>query len=55
MKEALIGIGIVLALLLGGWIGYALAIEQVHKEAVAVGAARWVGEGPCSSQFVWNK
>lgn len=44
---------IVLALFLGGLIGYAIAVESVHKEAVASGNARWVPSGSCSNTFVW--
>ena len=54
MKEAIIALSIVLALLIGGLIGYAVAVEQVHKEAVANGTGRWV---PASSQgvvFAWE-
>jgi hypothetical protein len=46
-------LSIVLALVLGGLIGYAIAVESVHKEAVASGNARWVPSGPCSNTFVW--
>ena len=42
MKETAIGLGVVLALLVGGILGYTLGVERTHKEAVANGSGHWI-------------
>ena len=54
MKEALVGVSIVLALLVGSLIGYAIAVEQVHKEAVANRQGYWTAAGGSTVQFAWG-
>ena len=54
MKETLIGVSIVLALLVGGLIGYAIGVENIHKEAVASGQGHWVAASNYSVVFAWG-
>lgn len=54
MKEALITVITLLTLFVGGLVGYSTAVDQVHKEAVANGAGRWVATSQYGSTFVWN-
>lgn len=54
MKETAIGLGIALALLVGGLVGYAIGVEQVHKAAVANGQGHWTVASNYSVVFAWG-
>lgn len=53
MKEAAIWLGVALALILGILIGYASAVYNVHREAIANRAGHYeiVGE---RTEFAWG-
>lgn len=53
MKELAIALGLILTFVFGSLCGYAIAVEQVHKEAVAAGTGRWMISSPRDVQFAW--
>ena len=54
MQNIILALCVVLALLLGGVIGFAIAVEQVHKQAVANGAGRWIPASSIGVEFAWG-
>jgi hypothetical protein len=54
MKETALICGGLLLLLVGGLIGYAIAVEQVHKEAVANRHGHWTVASNYSVVFAWG-
>ena len=53
MKETAITCGVCLALVLGGIAGYAIGIEQTHKQAVANRSGHWtIVDGRV--EFAWG-
>jgi len=54
MKETAIVLGVVLALVLGGLMGYAFGVERIHKEAVANGQGHWTVASNYSVEFAWG-
>lgn len=54
MQNIILILCIVLALLLGGICGYAIATESLHQEAVANGMGRWVPASSVGVTFAWG-
>jgi hypothetical protein len=51
----LVLVSIILALVVGGIFGYAIAVGEVHKTAVANGVGEWRAVNGYSNEFVWKQ
>jgi hypothetical protein len=58
MKDStwiVMSLAILCTLAFGIFLGFALALDEVHKQAVANGAGRWVATSSQSVVFVWEQ
>lgn len=54
MKQTAGVLTLILTLLVGVLLGYTIGVSNIHKEAVANNAGRWVAVDNCNNMFAWG-